>query len=337
MIYLETEHAEQATRDALEEQLRTTLADVRAAVADWSAMRKAMQTDAQRLDDKEGAGLLEWLSGGMLTQLGHLVRYREALERQGRADPGPAAAPDGRAALAGLPAGACMLTEVQAKRLLATAGIPVTEEELATSADAAVAAAARLGGRVALKLMSPQLPHKTDAGAVLLNIEGEAAIRDGYARLTGPVAAALPGIDIHGVLVQRMAAPGIEMIAGVTVDPDFGPLVMVGAGGIFVEILKDVAVSPAPVDRAEALRMIGRLKSVALLEGARGRPRADIEALADLVVRLSDLALATADRVREIDVNPIFVRPDGVVAVDALARLAPAAAETPQPLAAAGE
>lgn len=278
---------------------------------------------------------------GCAAALAHLVRYREAVERLAHADPGPAAAPDSSEALAGLPADACMLTEVQAKRLLAAAGIPVTEEELATSADAAVAAATRLGGKVALKLMSPQLPHKTDAGAVLLNIEGEAAIRDGYAQLTGPVAAALPGIDIHGVLVQRMAAPGVEMIAGVTVDPDFGPLVMIGAGGIFVEILKDVAVSPAPIDRAEALRMIGRLKSMALLDGARGRPRADIEALADLVVRLSDLALATADRVREIDVNPIFVRPDGVVAVDALARLEaaarPAPAIRPQPLAAAGE
>lgn len=262
---------------------------------------------------------------GCAAALAHLVRYGEAMDRLAGASSVAIPAMDaiaGRAAQAldTLPRDG-LLTEFQAKRLLAAAGIPVTEERLAGSAAEAVAAARALGGPMALKLMSPDLPHKTDAGAVLLNVQGDQAISTAYDKLSGPVAAALPDARIDGVLVQKMAQAGIEMIAGVMVDPDFGPLVMVGSGGIFVEILRDVAVSPAPVDHAEARRMIGRLKAAALLAGARGRPAADVEALADLLVRLSHLALATAGRVQEIDINPIFVHTHGLIAVDALARM----------------
>jgi len=204
-----------------------------------------------------------------------------------------------------------VLTESEAGPLLAPYGVRRPPEALATSAGAAVAAAARIGGAVALKVQSPDIAHKTEAGAVALGVVGEAAVRAAYRDVLARAAAAHPGARIAGVLVQQMAPPGIEAILGVTRDPDFGPLVMVGIGGIHVEVLRDVVFAPVPIGRDEALALIGGLKGAALFDGVRGAPPADREALAALIVQLSRFAADHAELIEEIDLNPVIVHPEG--------------------------
>ncbi len=212
------------------------------------------------------------------------------------------------------------LTEHAAKQVLAPYGVPLPPEELAASEDEAVAAAARIGGAVALKVQSPDILHKTEAGAVALNLVGAAAVRDAYRAVTARAAAAKPGARIEGVLVQAMARRGTEIILGVTRDADFGPMLMVGLGGIHVEVLKDVAFAPVPLGRDEALDLIAELKGAAVLDGVRGAPPADRAALAELIAALSRFAADHADAVAEIDLNPVIVHPagQGLTVVDAL-------------------
>jgi len=217
-------------------------------------------------------------------------------------------------------AAGAVLTEAEAKELLGRCGVPRPPEALVTSTEEAVAAAARIGGPVALKVQSPDITHKTEAGAVALDVSGDAAVRDAYQRITASAKTAQPGAAINGVLVQAMAAPGQEIILGVTRDPDFGPMLMVGLGGIHVEVLRDVAFAPVPIDREEALSLLGELKGVALLEGARGAPPTDRLALAELIATLSRFAADHADLIEEIDLNPVIVHPEGqgLTVVDAL-------------------
>lgn len=204
--------------------------------------------------------------------------------------------------------------------LLSSFGIPVPPEAIATSADQAAAMAAGMGFPVAMKIESADIAHKTDAGGVELGVTTEADCRAAYDRILANVAAAQPGARIAGVLIQKMVPPGIEMVVGMTRDADFGPVLMLGFGGVYVEILRDSAVLPAPVTHADALHMIGRLKGADILRGARGRPPADLDALADVLVRLSALVAATGDRFAEIDLNPVIVGPrgEGVMVVDQL-------------------
>jgi acetate---CoA ligase (ADP-forming) len=213
-----------------------------------------------------------------------------------------------------------VLSEHAAKALLAGYGIPRPPEALARSAEEAVAAAARIGGPVALKVQSPDITHKTEAGAVALGVAGEAAVRDAYARVLANAAAAHPDAAIEGVLVQKMAAPGLEMILGVSRDPDFGPMLMVGSGGIYVEVLRDVAFAPAPIGPDEAQALLGELKGAALLDGVRGAPPADRAALAELIAALSRFAADHAEEIDEIDLNPVIVHAQGqgLSVVDAL-------------------
>jgi acetyltransferase len=212
-----------------------------------------------------------------------------------------------------------VLTEAEAKALLARYGVPRPPETLVTSAEAA-AAAARIGGPVALKVQSPDITHKTEAGAVALGVSGEAGVREAYQRVVAAAKAAHPEAAIDGVLVQAMAPPGHEMILGVTRDPDFGPMLMVGLGGIHVEVLRDVVFSPVPIGDDEALSLLGELKGAALLDGARGAPPADRAALAELTAALSRFAADHADLIEEIDLNPVIVHPQGhgITVVDAL-------------------
>ena len=174
--------------------------------------------------------------------------------------------------------------------------------------------------RVALKVQSPDITHKTEAGAVALGVTGEAAVREAYKRVVSSAEQAHPGAAIHGVLVQAMAAPGHEMILGVTRDPDFGPMLMVGLGGIHVEVLGDVVFAPVPIEQREALSLLSELKGAALLDGARGAPLADRDALAELIATLSRFAADHADLIEEIDLNPVIVHPQrqGLTVVDAL-------------------
>ncbi len=210
------------------------------------------------------------------------------------------------------------MTERDSKNALAAYGIRVTRETLAADLPAALAAAKAIGYPVALKIESPDIAHKTDAGVVRLGIADPKALEIAYAEITAAAARITPAPRIAGVLVAEMVSPGLEMMVGVTQDPQFGPIVTVGIGGVLVELLADVQVGLAPVTPAEARGMIDRLKGRRLLDGYRGSPAVDIEALVDTVVRLSELAADHADRISEIDVNPVIMGDKGGIAVDAL-------------------
>jgi acetate---CoA ligase (ADP-forming) len=220
-----------------------------------------------------------------------------------------------------------VLTENSAKALLAGYSVSRPPEALATSADQAVAAAIRIGGAVALKVQSPDIAHKTEAGAVALGIEGDAAVREAYRKVLANAKSAHPNAAIEGVLTQRMAPPGVDIILGITRDPVFGPMLMVGLGGIHVEVLRDVAFSPVPIGPDEALALLGELKGAALLDGVRGAPPADRAALAELIATLSRFADDHAGQIEEIDLNPVIVHPkgQGLTIVDALIVKRPAA------------
>jgi acyl-CoA synthetase (NDP forming) len=209
--------------------------------------------------------------------------------------------------------------EYEAKRILAAAGIPAAEERLVTGAREAEAAAAALGERLVLKIVSPDIAHKTELGGVLLDVP-RGAVAAAYARLLAAVTARAPRARLDGVLVAPMLDEGIETILGVQNDPVFGPVVMFGLGGVLVEALRDVTFRLAPFGVAEAHRMIGEIRGAALLDGVRGRPACDREALAQALSRLSVFAAAQAGRFASIEINPLLVRPKGrgVAALDAL-------------------
>jgi len=245
-------------------------------------------------------------------------RFREGLVRRA---PVKATEPALRDEVArGLAAAGPVLTEVASKALLARYGVPLPAEALAASEAEAVAAAAKIGGPVALKVQSPDILHKTEAGAVMLGLNGEAAVRDGYRTVLGSAQTAHPSAKIDGVLVQAMARRGREIILGISRDPDFGPMLMVGVGGIHVEVLKDVAFAPVPLGAEEALDLIGQLRGAALLDAVRGEPAADRDALAQLMAALSRFAADHAEAIGEIDLNPVIVHPagEGLTMVDAL-------------------
>ena len=213
-----------------------------------------------------------------------------------------------------------VLAEAEAKVVLARYGVPRPPEALVRSADDAVAAAAHIGGPVALKVQSPDITHKTEAGAVALGLVGDTAVRDSYQRVLASAGKAHPDAAVHGVLVQSMAPPGCEIILGITRDPTFGPMLMIGLGGIHVEVLRDVAFAPVPIERDEALALIGELRGAALLDGVREAPPADRAALAELMGALSRFAADHADLIEEIDLNPVIVHAQGqgLTVVDAL-------------------
>ena len=210
--------------------------------------------------------------------------------------------------------------EFYAKQALAAAGISVPREEVVTSADDAVRSAQATGYPVVLKIASEDIAHKTEIGGVALNLQDDDAVRQGYDRLMANAQKHAPQARLDGVLVAPMVRGGVELIAGVSRDPVFGPVVMVGLGGIYAEILKDVAVQVAPVSEDEALRMIRSLKMFPLLDGARGQAKADVAAAARTVARLSEFACRHANDVAEIDMNPILVKPEGegVLVLDAM-------------------
>ncbi|MDM0020961.1 acetate--CoA ligase family protein [Variovorax saccharolyticus] len=210
--------------------------------------------------------------------------------------------------------------EFHAKKALAAAGISVPREEVVASADDAVRSARATGYPVVLKIASEDIAHKTEIGGVALGLQDDDAVRQAYDRLMANAREHAPRARLDGVLVAPMVCGGVELIAGVSRDPVFGPVVMVGLGGIYAEILKDVAVQVAPVSEDEALRMIRGLKMFPLLDGARGQPKADVAAAARTVARLSEFACRHAADVAEIDMNPILVKPqgEGVLVLDAL-------------------
>jgi acyl-CoA synthetase (NDP forming) len=221
-------------------------------------------------------------------------------------------------------AGTTSLPERESLLLLAGAGIPVVEARPAVDADAAVAAAAELGGNVALKLDAEGLAHKSDVGAVRLALAGSDAVRAAADELLalGVSLTKAGKAAVRGVLVEPMAPPGLELIAGITRDPQFGPIVLVGIGGVLAEVLDDVSLRLAPVSATETLAMLEELRGARLLDLTRGRPAIDRDAVASILVALGALAVARPD-IRAIDLNPLIARADGAVAVDALVVLEP--------------
>jgi acyl-CoA synthetase (NDP forming) len=251
--------------------------------------------------------------------LAKMADYRALRERFMRAPVlvTPPRPPEAGVALA---AAGDVLCEYQAKRVLACYGLDAPGETLVHDADGAIAAAATIDGPVVLKVQSPDILHKTEAGVVALDLVTDAEIRTSYNELIARAARHDPGADLHGVLVQPMAPPGHEIILGINRDATFGPMMMVGLGGIHVEVLGDVAFSPVPLSADDARHLLDRLRGVALLHGVRGQPPADIDALVNLMVRVARLADDWCDDIAEIDLNPVLVHEQGqgVSIVDAL-------------------
>jgi acyl-CoA synthetase (NDP forming) len=232
---------------------------------------------------------------------------------------GCVAAPDAaRRAGALLAAAGPKLTEREAKEILGCYGVPVSAEAVAPDAAAAVEAAARLGYPVALKLESPDIAHKTEAGVVRLGLTDAAAVRIAYDEIMTATNRLASKPRIHGVLVQKMAPKGVELVIGAKLDPQFGPLILVGAGGILVELLRDSVVELAPVGIATARAMLRRLRALPLLTGFRGSAAVDLDAIAAAIAGVSKLIADHAGAIAEIDVNPLICSPGGIVAVDAL-------------------
>ena len=219
--------------------------------------------------------------------------------------------------------GRTLLTEVESKALIEGAGIPTTGASLARTAGDAATLADGLSYPVVLKVISPDITHKSDVGGVALGLNDAGAVRDAFARLLASVHEARPDARIEGVSVQRQARAGTEVIVGMTKDPQFGPVLMVGLGGVLVEVLRDVAFRLVPLAPRDARDMLREIKGFPLLQGYRGAPPADLAALENVILKVSAFA-DTHPEVEEIDLNPIFAYPDGAVAADARVIIAPA-------------
>ncbi|MBS0242671.1 MAG: acetate--CoA ligase family protein, partial [Proteobacteria bacterium] len=214
-----------------------------------------------------------------------------------------------------------VLSEAASKPILQAYGLGLgAKEQLATTRAAAIEAAKSIGGAVALKVQSPDILHKTEAGAVALGLSTADEVGAAYDRILASAKAYKPKAVIEGVLVQAMAKKGREVILGINRDPHFGPMLMLGLGGIHVEVLRDVAFAPVPVSKDQAETLIGRLKGAGILGPVRGQPAADKAALVDIIVKLSELAADHKDTIAEIDLNPVIVhnQGDGATIADAL-------------------
>ncbi len=245
--------------------------------------------------------------------LAALTRFGESFASANQSD-----CIDGRSDRPAVPLPAGRLDEIQAKQLLHQAGISVTRESLATSAEQAVECWRALGTAVVMKISSADILHKTEIGGVLVNLNDAEAIEQGYATLLERAALHRPDAKIDGVIVCEMIKNGVELVAGVTTDPVFGPAVMFGLGGVFVEVLKDISFRLAPFDKPEAHRMIDEIRGRAMLDGVRGAAACNIDALADTLVDLSRFAADHAAQIDSIDINPLLATSDRVIAVDAL-------------------
>jgi acyl-CoA synthetase (NDP forming) len=209
-----------------------------------------------------------------------------------------------------------VLTEIEAKQLLMEAGINCTDTRLATTKDAAVKLSEQLGYPVVLKVSSVDITHKSDAGGVKVNLKNKAEVENAFGAIMLSCKAAVPTARIEGISVQGMARPGIEVIMGMIKDPSFGPVLMFGLGGVFVEVLRDVAFRIVPIEKADAEDMINEIKGKKLLEGYRGQEPADVAYLQQMLLKLSDF-VDTTPEIEEIDMNPVFAYRDEAVVVDA--------------------
>ncbi|TXI17732.1 MAG: CoA-binding protein, partial [Ottowia sp.] len=282
-----------------------------------------MSDDRRRAYDAAGLVVLEDAARATRA-IAAMGRLGEAFARA------PLAPPPDQPAIA-LPAGP--LSEVQAKQLLAGHGIAFAPERLCRDADAAAHAAHQLGWPVVLKIVSPDIAHKTEMGGVLLGVDSEAAVRTGFELLRQRAAQHVPAARFDGVLVARQLHGGVECLMGVQRDPVFGPMAVFGLGGIFVEALGDVVLRRCPFDATEAERLIRSIRGAAVLGGLRGRPAADVPALARLLSALSVFAHCAGDSLQSIDLNPVLALPagQGAYALDALVQTQGAPAQEQAP------
>jgi len=274
---------------------------------------------ARELLRKRGITFLGGLDLAM-TALGHALRWLENRGQVRASVPRRITAPGRAADAAAGPWSEGPWSEVRARQLLAEAGVPVVPGGLAGSADEAVEIAFRVGLPVALKICAAQITHKSDIGGVVLGLGSEAEVRAGYekVRAAGSRFQAVPEASVDGVLVTPMRTGGTELLAGVTVDPAFGPVLAVGLGGIWVEVLNDTSLRLLPVDAAEVRRMLGELRGLPLLQGARGTAPASLDAVAGAIAALGEAALALDGSLRALEVNPLWVNGDQVEALDVL-------------------
>jgi acyl-CoA synthetase (NDP forming) len=269
------------------------------------------------------------LLGGMdlgVQAIGHAIRWAE---HRGHLWPGPSpASMDHRCSprsTDGTSTGAAW-READARSLVAEFGVPLVPGELVTTPEAAAAAAKRLRYPVALRISSAQITHKSDVGGVALGVRTVAQLRAAYKRVstaagtgsTGSTASPARPASVDGVMVSAMRTGGTELLAGVTVDPAFGPVLAVGLGGIWVEVLGDIALRVLPVGPDQVIAMLGELRGAPLLRGARGRPPADLDALARVILRIADAAMSLGDSLRSLEVNPLWVDADQIEALDVL-------------------
>ena len=208
------------------------------------------------------------------------------------------------------------LLESEAKTVCMEYGIPTTEFNVAKNVAEAVEFAEKIGYPVVLKIVSPDIIHKSDVGGVIINIKDAKDVRNAYKQIMGNVKKHKPDADIVGVLVQEMAPQSTEVIVGATKDPQFGPALMFGLGGIFVEILKDVTFRIAPLTEDEAREMITSVKAYPVLKGYRNMPPADVEAIVEILLNTSRLVMEHQE-IKEVDLNPIMVYEKGAKTVDA--------------------
>jgi acyl-CoA synthetase (NDP forming) len=272
----------------------------------------AMIGDEETVREYEASGFLVFEDAERAVQaLAALTQISAAF------DATPAPTPT---ALKAPPLAAAALSERAAKALLAAARLPFLEEHLAIDAGAAVQAANEVGLPVVLKIVSPDIAHKTEIGGVIVGLNTSAEVAQGFAELTDRAARLRPDAHIEGILVAPLAGDGVEIIAGTSRDPVFGPAVMFGLGGVHVEVLRDVTFRLAPFDFAEAKAMINQIRGRALLDGVRGEPPSDVDALAKMLVQLAAFADVHSEDIQNIDLNPVLVRThgQGVVALDAL-------------------
>ncbi len=255
-----------------------------------------------------------------MRSLAEYAAFQESWRARASSAPPPPSGQEREAARRELDRHAGVIGEHDAKTVLRAYGVDCPPEVVARTADEAVEAAGRIGYPVALKIHADGLAHKTEVGGIALNLADADAVRDAHAAMTRRVAELRPDLACEGVLVQPMARRGTEIVIGATRDPVFGPVLMVGLGGIHIEVLRDVVFAPVPMTPDDARRLVGRLRAAKLLEGVRGEAPADIAALSELIATISRFVADFGDDIRELDLNPVIVHGEGqgVTLVDAL-------------------
>jgi acyl-CoA synthetase (NDP forming) len=211
---------------------------------------------------------------------------------------------------------ASFLNELESKKILKQAGLTVTEPVLAKSSSEAISIARSLGYPVVLKVVSPDIIHKSDAGGVVTGLSDSDSVTRAYNSMIVAIKQKYPDAVIEGISIQPQAPTGVEVIIGMTRDPQFGPAIMFGLGGVLVEIFNDVAIRIAPLSRVDTSEMIRELKGYKLLDGYRGKPKVDTNILEDWLLKVSELAMNNP-WIKELDINPVFAYEKGAIAVDA--------------------